>query len=277
MKKTAEYLKAARQAGRKITMLTCYDFPTAVIQQAADIDVIFVGDSVGTNMLGYTSEREVTLADMMHHLRAVRRGVTDAYLLVDLPYMTYETPEMALANARQLLDLGADAVKLEGERQTAIRHLVAHGIEVWGHLGLNPQLHEKKALQAKTAAAAIDLLHAARQIEQAGAVAIVLELIPEEVGRFVTDRLSIPTIGIGAGRHTDGQVLIVHDMLGINTFPLRHVTRYEDIYTRSLEAVRRYADDVRQNRFPYEQNVRHLKPEELAALDEMARDASRTL
>ena len=180
MKKTAEYLKNKKASGQKISMLTCYDYPMARVQEAAGVDVIFVGDSVGTNMLGYASEREVTLGDMIHHLKAVRRGVSQAYLLVDLPYMTYETPEMALGTARRLLGLGADGVKFEGFREAVVRHLSGHGIEVWAHLGLNPQLHEKKALHAKTAGDAIELVENALRLEAAGAGFLVLEL---KIGR----------------------------------------------------------------------------------------------
>ncbi len=270
MKKTSTYLKARKSSGQKISMLTCYDYPTARMQDAAGIDVIFVGDSVGTNVLGYEHERQVTLADMMHHLKAVRRGVSQGYLLVDLPYMTYETPEAALDSAEGLLALGADGVKLEGFRPEVIQHLARRGIEVWAHLGLNPQLHEKKGLQAKTAAIAEELLGQSLHLQQVGAAFLVLEMIPEEVGRLVTQRLSIPTIGIGAGRHTDGQVLIVHDLLGINPFDLRHVTKYEDLNARALDATRRYVQDVAEGRFPREENVRHLKAEELAALQAWA-------
>lgn len=267
MKKTSDYLKSLKASGRRIAMLTCYDYPTARMQEAAGVDVILVGDSVGTNMLGYASEREVTLADMIHHLKAVRRGVSDAYLLVDLPYMTYETPEMALDSTRQLLDLGADGVKLEGPREQIIHHLSQHGIEVCAHLGLNPQLHEKKALQAKTADAAIELIESSQALQDAGAAFLLLEMIPEEVGRLVTQHLRIPTIGIGAGRHMDGQVLVLHDLLGINAFEIRHATRYEDLNARSIDAIGRYVQDVAAGRFPGEANVRHLKPEELAALE----------
>ncbi len=269
MSKTLAYLQDLKKAGRGIAVLTCYDYPTARVQDEAGMDVIFVGDSLGTNALGYEHEREVTMADMVHHLRAVRRGVREAYLLVDLPYMTYETPEAALDNARTLIGHGADAVKLEGPRPEIVRHLVGSGIEVWGHLGLNPQLHEKKGLHAKTAAAAVELLQDALALQEAGAALLVLELVPEEVGRLVTERLTIPTIGIGAGRYTDGQVLIVHDLLGISPFMLRHVTKYEDLNARSLEAIGRYVGDVRQRRFPLEQNVRHLSEQEQAALEQM--------
>ena len=244
-------------------MLTCYDHPTAVLEDRAGIDVVFVGDSVGTNVLGYEDEREVTMDDMVHHLRAVRRGVSSAYLLADLPYMSCETPQDALDNARTFVSHGADGVKLEGPKPDIVGHLTAHGIEVCGHLGLNPQFHDKKGLHAKTASASVELIRDALALEEAGAGFIVFEKVPEEVGRIVTESLGIPTIGIGAGRYTDGQVLIVNDMLGVNSFHLEHASRYDELGARAADALGRYADDVQCGRFPAEENVRHLPPEEL--------------
>ena len=272
MKKTSEFLKRKKQRREKITMVTCYDHPTAMLEDRAGIDVILVGDSVGTNVLGYESERQVTMEDMIHHLEAVRRGVSDAYLLVDLPYRSCETPADALDNARRLLSHGADGVKPEGLREDVVRALMEDGIEVCGHLGLNPQLHDKKAFHAKTGASAITLFKDALALETAGASLLVLEMIPEEVGRMVTTALKIPTIGIGAGRHTDGQVLVVNDLLGINTFALRHVSKYEDLNARSTDALRRYIEDVAGGRFPGEANVRHLEPAELRVLETWAQE-----
>ena len=138
LRKDVTFIQAKKRAGQKISMLTCYDFPTARLEEQAGIDIIFVGDSVGTNVLGYDSEREVTMADMLHHLKAVRRGVTQAFLLVDMPFQSYATPELALANARTLVEQGADGVKLEGgvEQQEIVRCLAAAGISVCGHIGV---------------------------------------------------------------------------------------------------------------------------------------------
>ena len=269
MAKTSESLTQKKTAGQKITMLTCYDYPTAVWEDEAGVDIIFVGDSVGTNVLGYESEKEVTLDDIVHHLRAVRRGVREAYLLVDLPHRTYETPDAALESARTLVSHGADGVKFEGFRPEIVSHLVRNDIEVCAHLGLNPQLHEKKRLQAKTADAAAKLISDSLALQEAGAWIIVYELIPEEVARQATERLSIPTIGIGAGGHTDGQVLIVSDMLGINSFDLRHVQKYDEFHARAGQAIREYIADVQSGRFPTSDNVRHLSEEELRTLEEM--------
>ena len=268
MTNTPESIARKKAAGEPIAVLTCYDYPTARCQDEAGVDIIFVGDSVGTNVLGYSSEKEVTLDDMAHHLKAVRRGVENAYLLVDLPYGTYDTPEQAVASSTRLTALGADGVKLEGFTPDVVRQLVSEGIEVCAHLGLNPQLHARKGLRAKTAAAAAELVSQSIELQEAGAWIMVYEMIPEEVGRIATERLSIPTIGIGAGRYTDGQVLVAPDMLGINTFDFRHSRRYEDLHGRTVRAFERYISDVRSGAFPAADNVRHLDETELRALND---------
>ena len=266
MTNTSGSLTSKKLAGEPITMLTCYDYPTARCQDEAGVDIIFVGDSVGTNVLGYPSEKDVTLDDMAHHLKAVRRGVEHAYLLVDLPYGTYDTPEQAVESASGLAALGADGVKLEGFRPDVVRRLVDEGIKVCAHLGLNPQLHARKGMRAKTAAAAAELVAESIELQDAGAWIIVYEMVPEEVARIATERLSIPTIGIGAGRGTDGQVLVAPDLLGINTFDMRHVRRYDDLHERTVRAFASYVADVRSGAFPAADNVRHLGEAELQAL-----------
>ena len=269
MTNTSDSLTRKKAAGEPIAVLTCYDYPTARCQDEAGVDIIFVGDSVGTNILGYSSEKEVTLDDMAHHLKAVRRGVENAYLLADLPYGTYDTPEQAVASSTRLIELGADGVKLEGFRPDVVRRLVSEGIEVCAHLGLNPQLHAKKGMRAKTAAAAAELVSQSIELQDAGAWIMVYEMIPEEVGRIATERLSIPTIGIGAGRHTDGQVLVAPDMLGINTFDMRHFRKYDDLHGRMLRAFESYIADVRSGAFPAPDNVRHLDEAQLQALNDI--------
>ena len=269
MRMTKAGITEMKRRGEKIVMLTCYDYPTAVWEDESGGDIVFVGDSVGTNVLGYESEKEVTLDDMIHHLKAVRRGVCQAYLLVDLPYLTYETTEDALRNARKLMSHGADGVKMEGFRPDIVKNLVQNGIQVCAHLGLNPQMHEKKGLRVKTAVAATRLISESEGLEDAGAWLIVYELIPEEVAREATRRLSIPTIGIGAGRHTDGQVLIVSDMLGINEFDLKHVRKYDNLHDRATQAIRRHVAEVRSVEFPDIDNVRHLVDKESQAFDEI--------
>lgn len=262
MAKTMDHLHGKKRNAQKITMLTCYDYPTAVLQDKAGLDVIFVGDSLGTNELGYEREISVTLHEIIHHLKAVRRGVKQAYLLADMPYKTYENPDMALATARELILNGADGVKLEGLEVDVISHLHQNAIEVWGHLGYNPQLHEKAAVQGKTFDSAKILLESAITLQDAGASMIVLELIPEELGKVIAERLTIPTIGIGAGRYTDGQVLIVQDMLGINPFDLRHSKNYGHVGQIMLDAFQTYAREVKNGEFPQPANVRNMKDEE---------------
>lgn len=271
MKKTMAHLHEKKNNGQKIVMLTCYDYRTAVLQEQAGVDVIFVGDSVGTNVLGYSRETEVTLDEILYHLKMVRRGVHDAYLLADMPYQTYEEPEMALMTAKKLLAQGADGVKLEGMQAPVIELLHEHGIEVWAHLGYNPQFHENVAAQGKTFEDAAVLVEGALELQRAGACMLVLELIPEELADIVTKRLSIPTIGIAAGRHTDGQVLIVHDMLGMNPQKLRHVKPYFNYNEQALQAFHAYAEEVRQCQFPEEAHVRHMKESEWRRVEEWLR------
>lgn len=263
-----DWLRESKSAGRKIVMLTCYDYRTAAWQEEAGVDVVFVGDSVGTNVLGYGSETEVSLEEMKYHLRMVRRGVREAYLLADMPYRTYETPDDALETARQLLALGADGVKLEGMHPAIVRHLAERGIEVCAHIGYTPQYHETVAMQGKTFEDAKALLEGALALERAGASMLVVELVPEEAAAALTRRLAIPTIGIAAGKHTDGQVLSVNDLLGINPRKLRHVKRYADVGERAQAAIRAYAEDVRQGAFPEASHSRPMQEEERRRLEE---------
>ncbi len=265
MKKTSQYLSDKKGQGQRIAMLTCYDYPTALWEEEAGVDVMLVGDSVGTNVLGYESVRQVTLDDIVHHVKATARGVSSSYVLADLPYGTYADRGTALRHARMLLKAGADGVKLEGFRPEIVSHLVDHGVDVCAHLGLNPQLHEKHALQAKTAEAALRLVGESVALEAAGAFMIVLELIPEEVACETTKQLAIPTIGIGAGRYTDGQVLVVQDALGASPFDLRHNRKYAEFRARGIQAMRGYVEDVQKGRFPEATNVRHLGQAEAEA------------
>lgn len=262
MKKTSYYLRGKKRQGQRIVMLTCYDYPTALWEEEADVDVILVGDSLGTNVLGYASAKDVTLPDMVHHLKAVNRGVQSAYLLVDMPYGSYDNPSDALHHAQALKQAGADGVKLEGYKPEIIAHLSNNGVEVCAHLGLTPQIHEKMALQAKDTDKALQLLKESQALQEAGAALLLFELIPEEVAREATQRLIIPTIGIGAGRYTDGQVLVVNDMLGINELNLRHNVKHEAFRERGLRAIKTYVKEVRQGLFPQAAHVRHLDKDE---------------
>jgi 3-methyl-2-oxobutanoate hydroxymethyltransferase len=263
------FLQHKKDAHEPIVMLTCYDYPSAVLQEQAGVDIIFVGDSVGTNILGYSSETEVTMDDMVHHLRAVRRGVEQAYLLVDLPYGSYSTPSLALTNARILLENGADGVKLEGGREQVeiVRALSDAGIEVCGHIGFTPQtLGSKGRIQGKTFEQAKQLIAAADALQAAGAFMLVLELVTEDLARLISERLRIPTIGIGSGRFCDGQVLVITDVLGISPFARKMAKRYGEVRDLTLQAITAYRDDVLDRRFPAAENVFPTQPDELARL-----------
>lgn len=251
--------------GRKIAMLTAYDAPTARIETAAGVDLILVGDSVGTNMLGYASEKEVTIADMAHHVRAVRRGAPDAFVIGDLPYRTCDIPADAIANSRVLVEAGADMVKFEGARPDIVRALKSADFAVCSHIGLEPQNHEEKRLKGKTAEDARRLLADARDLDDAGVDMLVLELIPEELGRAVTEVIRAPTIGIGAGRYTDGQVLVVVDLLGINDGAFKHNRRFGEVGRATADAVAAYVRDVHAGVFPGPENAFRMKAEELSA------------
>ena len=266
MKKDITYLHTKKREQQPITVLTCYDYPTACLQDEAGIDIVFVGDSVGTNILGYSSEVEVTMADMQHHLKAVRRGVTDAYLLVDMPYAADRDVTQAVANGNLLLADGADGVKLEGgmEKVPIITALTEAGIESCAHIGHNPQIHGTKATtHGKTFSKAKQLIETAAALADAGSKLIVLEKITEEVSRIITDTLNIPTIGIGAGRFCDGQVLVINDILGIGP-PFKHAKRYQNYNHLTFEAICKYREEVENGMFPTDANVSHIPPDKLA-------------
>ncbi|MGO9134564.1 MAG: 3-methyl-2-oxobutanoate hydroxymethyltransferase [Methylovirgula sp.] len=263
MSKASRFFEMKRK-GEKISMLTAYDYPTAKAEVEAGVDIILVGDSVGTNILGYQSEQDVTLADIAHHVRAVRRGAPQTAILADLPYRTYETPEMAVANARLLREAGADLVKFEGPHPEIVKALVAAGIDVCGHLGLEPQHHAEKRLKGRSAEEARTLLANAKALDDAGIAMLVLELIPEEVAESVAKSIKAPTIGIGAGRHTDGQVLVICDMLGFTPVNFRHNRRYHEVGPLIGDATAHYVRDVREGRFPAEANVFHMPQDELS-------------
>jgi len=266
VKKNIGFLHSKKYKHEPITVLTCYDYPTACMQDEAGIDIVFVGDSVGTNILGYKSEMEVTMADMLHHLKAVHRGVTNAYLLIDMPYAADRNAKQAVANANLFLDNGADGVKLEGgtEKVPIVTALTEQGIEVCAHIGHNPQIHgTKAATHGKTVSKAKELVQTAVALAGAGAKLIVLEKITEEVSQIITGTLDIPTIGIGAGRYCDGQVLVINDVLGMGTL-FKHAKRYQDYDHLTFEAISQYIYDVENGDFPRDENVSHIAPDKLA-------------
>ncbi len=288
-KVTIPYLHAQKARGRKLAMLTAYDYPTAVLQDRAGLDIVLVGDSVGTNILGYRSEQQVTMEDMLHHARAVRRGVERAFMLVDLPFMSYQpSVERALLNAGRLVqEGGAEGVKLEGGSPVLpqIEAMVRAGIPVMGHLGFTPQSHGRELyvfsdrrgtvarVQGREPAGARALIEEAGRLEGAGVFGVVLEMVTEEVARLISQRLSIPTIGIGAGRHCDGQVLTLNDLLGLSSFELRLAKSYARLGEELLRVFRAYRQEVEQGNFPGEDNVFHMDAEEFRQLRESLESA----
>jgi 3-methyl-2-oxobutanoate hydroxymethyltransferase len=257
-KVNAPSLKTSKQRGERLVCLTAYDYPTARIVDEAGIDIILVGDSLGNVVLGYGNTVPVTLDEILIHLKAVRRAVQRALLVADMPYGSFHTgADDAVRNALRLIkEGGAEAVKLEGghKRVQLVKRLVDEEIAVMGHIGLTPQSINKLGayrVQGKTAAAARQLIDDARALEDAGAFAIVLEVVPREIAKMITESVSIPTIGIGAGVHCDIQVLVIHDMLGLSFGKLaRFVRPYANLHEVITDAVTRYADDVRSGVYP---------------------------
>ena len=257
---TVGHIRDMARRGERIAVLTAYDYPSARLLDAAGVEIVLVGDSLGNTVLGYTSTLPVTMDEMIHHTAAVVRGVTSALVVGDMPFMSYQaSEEEAIRNAgRFLKETGCQAVKLEGGRVVAplIQKLVDHGIPVMAHVGLTPQsVHQFGGyrIQGRTAKQAEALLADALAVEEAGAFSVVLELVAAPVARVISDRLEIPTIGIGAGPHCDGQVLVFHDMLGIDPgYQPRHAKRYAEVGQTILEAVRAYVDDVHGAAFPTE-------------------------
>jgi 3-methyl-2-oxobutanoate hydroxymethyltransferase len=247
-----------KERGEIITMLTAYDYPTAMAMDKAGIDSILVGDSLGMVVLGYENTLPVTMEEMLHHCRAVARGAKTALLVGDMPFMSYQVSvEEATRNAgRFLAQGGMDAVKLEGgrERVDAIRSITSAGIPVMGHLGLTPQSINQLGgfrAQGKTAIAAQRLVEDALLLEAAGCFSIVLESVPARLADLISKRLSIPTIGIGAGAGCDGQVLVTHDVLGLfDRFTPKFVKQYADFHGEMQKAFADYIEDVETKRFP---------------------------
>ena len=258
----------------KITCLTAYDYPTARILDEASVDILLVGDSLGMVVLGYDSTLPVTLEEMLHHTRAVRRGARRALLVSDMPYGTYhDDPNEAVRNAIRLVkEAGAEAVKIEGgeRRVDLIARLADAEIPVMGHIGLTPQSVNAFGgfrVQGKTADAAEQLLRDARAVEAAGAFSIVLESIPRELAAQITSELRIPTIGIGAGPDCDGQVLVIHDLLGLSFgHQPKFARRYADLGEIISRAAAEYCRDVRQGTFPSDDESYHMRPDQLGAL-----------
>jgi len=256
-----DFLEMKRR-GEKIVMLTSYDYIFTKILDEAGIDGILVGDSLGMVVMGYETTLPVSMEDMLHHVEAVVNARPKALVVADMPFMSYEaSDEDALYNASKFIKIGADAVKLEGGLEIArkVKMLVNAGIPVMGHIGLNPQRIRRLGryrFVGRSEEEARYLLDSAKALEEAGAFSIVLELVYSDVAKEITSSLDIPTIGIGSGPHCDGQILVVHDMLGLTPFKLSFVKRYLEMYTLAKEAIEKYIDEVRRGEFPGPEHYR---------------------
>jgi 3-methyl-2-oxobutanoate hydroxymethyltransferase len=273
-KVTTRTIREMKTRAEPITMLTAYDYGTALAVDRAGIDAILVGDSLGMVVLGYDTTLPVTMEDMLHHCRAVARGASYALLIGDMPFMSYQASvDDAVRNAgRFLQEAGMDAVKLEGgfERLDAVGAIISAGIPIMGHLGLTPQsVHQFGGFRAqgKEASAAKRLVEDALSLEEAGCFSIVLESIPTRLGKLVSERLEIPTIGIGAGPDCDGQVLVTHDLIGMfDRFTPRFVKRYAEIHLEMDKAFTSFRDDVQSKTFPSAEHCVEMKDEHWEAL-----------
>ncbi len=273
-KLTAPAVRARKDSGQPpLVMVTAYDAPSARMADEAGVDVILVGDSVAMVVLGYDDTLQVTVEDMAHHVAAVARTRPRALVVGDLPWMSYHVSvEEAVRNAATLVRAGAESVKLEGgaKRVPVVEAIVAAEIPVMGHVGLTPQsVHVMGGftVQGRQRDAALALIDDARALEAAGCFAIVLEGVPDAVAAMVTDAVGVPTIGIGAGPACDGQVLVLHDVLGLeDRIAPKFVRRYASLKADGVAALERFAEDVRAGRFPADRESYHLAPEVAAAL-----------
>ncbi len=257
--KTIPFIRSSkrREGAVPLVMVTAYDAPSARVASEADVDLILVGDSVAMVVLGYADTLQVTVDDMAHHTAAVARAKPDAIIVGDMPWMSFHVSiEDTVRNAARLVRAGAHCVKLEGgsKRIPVIEAILDAEIPVMGHIGLTPQSSNVMGgfrVQGREVQAALEMIEEARQLEAAGCFALVLEGIPDQLGRQITDTLSIPTIGIGAGGDTDGQVLVYHDIIGLeNRFKPKFVRRYGTAFDQQVAAVTAYSQDVRKGEFP---------------------------
>lgn len=267
-------IQAMKNERKKITMLTAYDYPTALLEDRAGIDIILVGDSLGMTVLGYENTIPVTMDEMIHHTKAVTRGARYALVIGDMPFMSYNTSESdAIFNAGRFMKEGkADAVKLEGGASVKeiVRAIVKAGIPVMGHIGLTPQTISMLGgfkVQGKDAQAAQKIIDDALSLEDAGAFSVLVEAIPAPITKRITERLKVPVIGIGAGVHCDGQVLVVHDMLGLfDRFTPKFAKRYVNLSEQMLKAFETYREEVLTEKFPTDQHSFHIDAKELEKL-----------
>ncbi|MGC8927485.1 MAG: 3-methyl-2-oxobutanoate hydroxymethyltransferase [Myxococcota bacterium] len=255
---TINYLMEMKERREKITMLTAYDFPTARLVDEAGVDCILVGDSLSNVVMGYPDTRPVTMEEMIHHTKMVSRAVKNSFLIGDMPFMSYQVSvEEALRNASRFIkEALVDAIKLEGTYFETIERLTEAGIPVVGHLGLTPQsasLLGGYVVQGKSSDKARELIKSAELIERSGAIMLVLEMVPKEVSSIISKRLKIPVIGIGAGMECDGQVLVFHDMLGLGG-NFKFLKKYANLQEIISKAISEYISDVKQKRFPSDEN-----------------------
>lgn len=272
---TIRTIQKRKEEKEKITMLTAYDFSTAQYIDECGIDTILVGDSLGMTILGYDTTINVTIDDMLVFTRAVAKGAKRALVVADLPFLSYHvSKEQTVINAGKLIQAGAKAVKLEGASDfilDEIKHLTECGINVVGHLGFTPQYINAIGgyfVQGKSFENTIKLLEAAKKLEAAGVFALVLEMVPEESAKYISENLNIPTIGIGAGKYTDGQVLVIDDLLG--KYPgmtPRFVKKYANIKDVMKDAITSYSKEVKENTFPQKEHTFNLTEEEKLKLE----------
>lgn len=267
---TISYLQKKMDEGKKITMMTAYDYPTASLVDQAEMDTILVGDSLGMVVLGYESTVPVTMEEMLHHCKAVCRGAKQSFVIGDMPFMSYQVSvEKAVENAgRFIKEAGCEGVKLEGGSEMAhvVKAIVAAGIPVCAHIGLTPQTATKLSgfkVQGKDAESARELVNSAKDLEEAGAFMIVLECIPDQVASRITNELNIATIGIGAGKYCDGQVLVYHDLVGLfERFTPKMVKQYVNLAPQIREALIQYREEVEKGIFPGPEHSFTMKVEE---------------
>ncbi len=272
-KMTISQLQKMTDDGEKISMVTAYDYPMALLVDRAGIDTVLVGDSVGDNMLGYSNTVPVTMDEMIHHTKAVRRGLHQAFLVGDMPFLSFQvSTEKAIENAgRFMKEGGVEAVKLEGGEEIAdtLHKMVKLGIAVMGHIGFTPQREAQfgaRRLNVSDEDTARKVLNDAKILEEAGAFSIVLEKMPSQLAQIISDRLTIPTIGIGSGVHCDGQVLVITDILGLASREFKHAKRYANLSEIIEQAVRAYHGEVKSGLFPSEEHGFKMKDELLQNL-----------
>jgi len=270
-RKSVKEILEKKTKGEKIVMLTAYDYPLARIIDSADIDIILIGDSVANVVLGLDSTTEIGMEEMLHHAKAVNRGTKKALLVGDMPFESYQKDlAAAVNNAKRFInEAGCDAVKLEWFDQCleVAENIVQARIPVMGHVGLTPQTAEKFGgfkVQGKDAQSARAIINNAKALEDKGCFCIVLECIPSQIAEYISRELKIPTIGIGAGVHCDGQVLVTHDLLGLyDRFMPKFAKRYTDLSTISKEAIVQFRNEIKEGRFPDEDHSFHMKQDEL--------------